>query len=165
MWDYDWFSSGYISGEYRILIKSSGIVQRVPAPSHVRCSDCSLEVDARFASTANHSYGIYFGLNQADDYYLFVVYDNGSFAILKWYNDEWHFLEGPTSSSAINLGQTPNHLRVDRRGSQITAYANGVYLASAQDSSLLGQGGVGLLAGSGDRTNVDARFDNFVVNR
>lgn len=63
--------------------------------------------------------------NDADDFYLFSISDNGYFRIQSYYNDEYHDQMSWTKSDAVNQGSS-NVLRVERTNYIARYYINGV---------------------------------------
>lgn len=79
----------------------------------------------------------------------------------KYMNDTWSTLIDWTYSPAIYPDKS-NHLRVDRVGTLIRLYINGVQVNTATDTSFTSAGrDAGLRVYSGDSTPLDTRFDNF----
>jgi hypothetical protein len=66
------------------------------------------------------------------------------------------------ASTEIHTGLAVNHLRLDCKGADLTAFVNGFQLAMAQDATLT-HGDAGLLAGTFKDPGVDIVFDNFVA--
>jgi C1A family cysteine protease len=151
----------YVGGEYRILMKNTNWWSG--GTSGYECTDGSIEVDGRFASSVYGSYGILFGITPSWDTYLFQVSGTQSYSLMKLRGGSWQTLVIWTFSSSINAGQARNHLGVVRNGSQISLYANGHSLTTVTDSSFMGKLRVGLAATAYTLPNVDARFDNFRV--
>lgn len=151
----------YVSGEYRFLVKAMHSAVFVRSDCH--CTDCSVEVDGRFASPVYGAYGIMFGMTNELDGYLFRVNGNRSYSLRIRQGDHWHTLIDWTASPHVNPGQVPNHLRVVRQGSQISLFANGQHLTDISDVTFMGDLWVGLTASAYAVSMVDARFDNFAV--
>lgn len=63
--------------------------------------------------------------NNADDFYLFSISDNGYFRIQSYYNDEYHEQVGWTKTDAVDEGGW-NVLRVERINYIARYYINGV---------------------------------------
>jgi len=78
----------------------------------------------------------------------------------------WTTLVDWTHSSSIMPGTAPNHLRVDRIGSDIIIYINGTQVVTYDDSSFTGPGrDAGVRVYSSDDYPAYGRFDNFGVYR
>lgn len=164
------YSTAYVGGEYRIFVKSPNQGGGAMHP-HFRCVDCVLEVDARYAADAYGAYGLSFGITEDDEsFYLFVIREDlpGE----PPYYEIWKVIggvepDGPLYTAAsphINPGQSTNHLRVVREGEDIRVYINGEHVITVPDDDIIGLFGVGLLAGSGEISGVDVRFDNFFAS-
>jgi hypothetical protein len=150
---------GYLNGEYQILLKQNGYIDR--AGPGVQEADFQVEADARAAASTQGTAGLYFGAVNNVGFYDFEVgfgaFSPGRYDEVTPSNSV--VLIQPPASSAVNQGNTSNHVKVTRKGSVITLFANGVQLAQISDSTL-GFGFVGLAASS-YADNFDARFDNF----
>ena len=156
---------GYVDEEYQILLKNtnSGWLQ---TPDLVLPNNYRIEVDAYQPSSDRDSHGLSFGIrwNGGDwESYQFLVYPPSQVYLLEknYMNGTWVTLIDWTGSAAINL-DTPNHLRVDRVGTLIRLYINGVQVNTATDASFTGTGrDAGVRVYSGNSAPVDTRFDNF----
>jgi hypothetical protein len=173
--DNRYFKYGYLNGEYQIYIKMARMGPGItPGPADGRdlylASDYRVEVDARTASAVAGTYGLRFGIEYSSDsfeaYQVVVWPPSGEFILDKRTMDgTWTTIVHWTYSSAINRGSGTNHIEVERVGSKIEIYMNGVEVANVTDGTLLGSGrDAGLVAYSGDSTGVDVRFDNFAAS-
>jgi hypothetical protein len=154
---------GYLNGEYQIRFKVGDWWTVVPAPGS-RCTDCAIEVDARFASTVQDACGIAFGITDDWDGYLFLVRGAMRYSLWKKQPGAWEAIVPWTSSPYLNPGTMTNHLRVVRSGTDIVLYANGWHLQSVSDDSFSGSLRVGVFAESFEDPEMDVRFDNFAVH-
>lgn len=158
------WSVGYLNGEYQILI-TERYAWAVGSPLQPAPSDYRLEVDARLASGAQGLYGLGFGADlQGQTSYLFLIYPvEQAYEIIRQNADGTQTtLEDEDYNPVINAGTATNRLRIDRIGSSIHAYVNGVLVATWDDDSFMGAGlDYGLFAASYGDDAVDARFDNF----
>ena len=150
----------YRNGEYRVLVKDDYRAAFSAAPG-VLCTNCGVEVDARFATGVYETLGILFGITDLWDTYLYEVSATGWFRLRMYKDGQWATLLDWTASPDLLLGMGTNHLRVVRNSNNIVLFANGTRLITLQDAQLTGQLRVGLVATSGASTPVDARFDNF----
>ena len=151
----------YVDGEYQIWLKTASLWRAVTRG--FRCTDCAIEVDGRFASSAYGAYGIMFGITDDWHGYVFRVNAQQEYSLFR-FTDQWDALVDWTASPALNAGQAVNHLRTVRDGSDIALYANGQHLATTSDDALTGSLRVGLYARAVDVADVDARFDNLAVH-
>lgn len=158
------WSIGYLNGEYQILLTENntwawGSPVR-PLPNNYR-----IEVDARLTSNNAASYGLLFGSDeQTGTGYEFAVFPMEQAYVIVRYDPggAWEVLEDEDYNPVIHAGTATNRLGIDRIGSSIHAYVNGVLVATWDDDSYTGTGlTYGLLANSYDEGAIDARFDNF----
>ena len=150
----------YLAGEYRIMVRNTS--WWTGARPGFKASDYVVAVDVRNAGNYG-SYGLLFG--GSDDWSQFYGFDidpDGYYWLWKKDGDDWTtFDEG--YSTHINTGTATNRIKVKRDGSEISIYANGQFITSVIDSSLLGERHLGLITFAYDQPGVDARFDNFAV--
>ena len=151
----------YVNGEYQILIKVPS--QYVGITPGLRCTDCAVEVDGRFASSVHGAWGIMFGITDAWDTYLYRIDGAQQYSLYKKQGATWEALINWTLSTSILPGQATNHLRVERRGTSIALYANGQHLQTITDGSFVGSLRVGATASAYESANVDVRLDNYAV--
>jgi|GEM_PF-1935626 len=158
------WSVGYLDGEYQILVTENG-AYATGTPLQPLPADYRLEVDARLTAATLGSYGLLFGGDEQEQTgYAFVVLPTEQGYVITRQNADGTFttLEDEDSTPVVNPGTAANRLRVDRIGSSIHAFVNGVLVATWDDDSYMGAGlSYGLVAYSYDEGAVDARFDNF----
>ena len=159
---------GYLDGEYQIIIRNLNSSWLV-TPNLVLPANYRIEVDAYgYALSAGQgSYGLVFGTRFGKDKityetYEFLVAPDQTFTLEKRTMDgTLSKLITWTYSNVINESGS-NHLRVDRVGTFIRLYVNGVQVANVNDASFAGTGrDAGLQVYSYDIAAVIARFDNF----
>jgi hypothetical protein len=163
--DNEFFRSEYLNGEYRGLSKQSGYFYFFQAPACER-QNYMVEADARWEGAPGESYGLRFGItNDFSQFYLFEVNpDFQLFRVLRRSPSGFAVVVPVTPSSAIRPGNTSNHLKVTRNGSQITLEVNGVVLGTWFDGTITGLTKVGLMFSPyDDNPSADVRFDNFRV--
>jgi hypothetical protein len=159
---------GYLSGEYRIVLKTTDSGWAV-SPDLMMPSDYRVEANARQTSSTPGSYGLMFGVGysgSAYEGYQVIVYPATQEYLLnkRSLDGTWTTLIDWTYNAVINPGTASNHLRVDRIGTSIHIYVNSVLVATFSDSSFTGSGrDAGVRAYSYDAVPVDMRFDNFKV--
>ncbi len=153
----------YVNDEYRIRVDEVQYdVWAFPGKSY---SNVDITVEARKeAGTDDNNFGIICRAVSDNEFYMGLVASDGYYVIQKLVNGDYERLSGEyfDYSDAINQGPTTNTIRLTCVDDTITLYANGVELASVQDTQF-SSGDVGLLAGTFDTAGVDIRFDNFVV--
>ncbi|MFO7623694.1 MAG: hypothetical protein R6V73_05035, partial [Anaerolineales bacterium] len=157
----------YLDGEYQIYFKlvdkGFGIT-----PDLILPSDYRIEVDARkLTPGVVCSYGLLFGSRWTADswetYQVLIWPTDQDFLVEKRSLDgTWTIIQDWTENTAIHLDAASNHIRVDRIGTAIKIYINGVLVADLIDSSFTGPGrDAGIRAYSYYDAPVDIRFDNF----
>ena len=172
----EYWNFGYLNGEYQFYLKvGNGIFWMTPGPITGRDlflpSDYRVEVDIRKVSGGDCVYGLMFGTqyasNSLEGYMVLVNPNSGEFYLDKNMMDgSWTVLVDWTYSSAINQGGGSNHIAVERIGSKIKLYINGLQVANITDSSFLGpERDAGVIVHTYDDPPVDVRFDNFSASQ
>lgn len=152
----------YKNGEYRILVRSTDWA--TGAHTTFQASDYFVSVDLRNPNNVWGSYGIGFGIMQNwSTLYTLEIYPDGWFGIYRVDPSSYVTLV-EKYSPAVNQGSAINHIRLERNGASISAYANGKLLASVTDGTYTGTLYIGLVATSYEQANLDIRFDNFRVD-
>ncbi len=152
----------YDGGGYRILVNA--LQANFWSTPHKDYSDVRIEVDAgKLAGPDENRIGL-ICRSDGQSYYFLIIGSDGYYGIGLFKDHEATLLgqSAMQASPEIKTGAAVNHLRLDCAGSSLTAYVNGVQLATAQDSGLQ-HGDVGLLAGTFNEPGVDVVFDNFVA--
>jgi Immune inhibitor A-like, MAM domain len=158
-------TAGYLNGEYQILLKTTDSFWWA-TPDLALPSNYRIEVDVRQVSTAKEAHGLIFGrLRGAGGAEMYAFYLD---AVNRMYllqranpDDTLSTLIDWTFHSAVST-DSPNHLRVDRVGTLIRLYVNGVQVDTSTDASYTSAGrDAGVVAVSSDGAPVDTRFDNF----
>jgi hypothetical protein len=128
-------------------------------------TNTTIEVDATVTGSARDSdFGILCRGLDSDNQVLLLISADGYAVIGKFTGGEFVLLSSEewVESSAINQGNTLNHIRGDCVGNTYTLYANGELIATATDDEFT-TGMVGLTIGSYQDPNGAVLFDNFVV--
>jgi uncharacterized repeat protein (TIGR01451 family) len=154
----------YFNQEYRIRTKQSEYIYLFRAPTCAR-ENYVVEADMRWnGDDYGYGYGLLFGLNgDYSQYYYFEVLALEKYYQL-WRRDSTGFslITGPTYSSAINAGTGVNHLKVTRKGDQITLNVNGTDLGTWTDGVFTGLTYTGVATNPYlDKPVSDLRVDNF----
>ena len=112
-------------------------------------------------------FGIQFATNSIEAYTVLINPTSREFILGKNMMDgSWIVLVDWTYSSAINQGGGTNHIAVERIGSAIKLYINGIQVANITDSSFLGPGrDAGFVAHTYDDAPIDVRIDNFSASQ
>ena len=165
--DNEYATTGYVSGEYQIVTKTSDYGYLVKAPTCKR-QNFVLETDVRFMNGYQGGYyGLLFGVN--DDfskYYLFMIDpDERSYILLYFSGSEYLPVVPGIHSAAIHTNTASNHLKVTLNGSQITLEINGIVLGTWSHSVGMENSSVGLFnMPNPNYWRTEARFDNFIVS-
>ncbi|MFV9505860.1 MAG: zinc-ribbon domain-containing protein [Oscillochloridaceae bacterium umkhey_bin13] len=106
--------------------------------------------------------GLIFHYQDADNFYLFSVAGDGTYALEVLEDDQWVTLIDWTPSEVIS--ETRNTMRVATQGDQITLFINGVEVDGINDGAFTsGQVGIALTTFADSTGRV--RFDNLVIAR
>jgi hypothetical protein len=161
---------GYLEGEYQVYLKTYpyGLLN---TPNLYLPPNYRLQIDARqVSSEVPVSLGLAFDMvwngNQYAVYEFLLYPEAGQYKLEKRdLSGIWHILIDWTAHPAINPGNETNHLMVDRVGSGMWLYINGVNVNSYDDGELAGPGrDAGLRAYNWAADGAEARFDNFRVS-
>lgn len=152
----------YQDGAYSISVPQNGaLFWAAPDGSF---SDLSLQVDAQRASGDQGYYGALCRIQDAENYYYFIVRPDGYFTIGKFQAGSFISLTpgGWTYHAAIQSGEDSNLLQAECVGDELRFFANGELLGEASDSTF-SSGRPGLIAAALDDQGFQALFDNFTV--
>ncbi|EFO81080.1 hypothetical protein OSCT_1064 [Oscillochloris trichoides DG-6] len=106
--------------------------------------------------------GVIFHYQDARNFYLFSVANDGYYALELLKDDTWQTLIDWTQSDMIHPRY--NMLRVETKGERITLKVNGSLLEATEDSALSG-GNTGVAVSSFEDGPVMIRFDNLLITR
>jgi hypothetical protein len=155
----------YENGVYRIFVNLKNDDFFATSGSSLP-NDVRVEVDAtKVAGSDNNDFGILCRYQDNNNLYQFVLSSDGYVGILKLVDGTMQSIAAETlvESSAVNLGNAQNHIRADCIGEMLTLYVNGQQVSTAQDTTFLRGGAVGVFAGTYDHPGTDIYFDNFIV--
>lgn len=160
--DFNYGSFEYLNGEYRMNAKVSPAW--LGSRSGHKYTDYILEVDVRNASGTFGYYGLLFEFAEDwSQYYVFQIDTNGRYVIFLFNSDNSGGWLSDGYSPSIHTGTATNHLKLERNGSQIWAYANGELLTVLPEATSTESRYVGLFTIADPTPNVDSRYDNFTV--
>lgn len=151
----------YMDGEYRILVRATK--WSAAASPGFQASDYTVSVDLRNKKNVWGSYGLAFEI--ASDWtslYTLEIYPDGWYGLYRYDPGSLSILS-EAYSPAIYAGSATNHIKVERNGDSINAFANGQLLVSVKDATYMGFRYFGLAVFSGSQPQVDIRFDNYTV--
>ena len=151
----------YQADEYHISVYE---MNAAPWTSTNRQDDnVSISVDARpVTEGANGYYGLLCRIRDDQNFYYFVIQNNGDYAIGKYKEGVFQPLEGWRGSDAIHPGNQTNHLQADCVGNTLRFYVNNVMLGEVTDTDFI-SGFSGLIADALDTQGFEAAFDNFLI--
>ena len=101
-----------------------------------RFKDFIIEEDIRLVSgPKNSSYGLIFRGQDDDNFYRFLVSENGNYVVGARINGQWVDMPRWMMSEYVEKGYSTNHLKVVCKGTQIEVYVNGHHLTTVEDDS------------------------------
>lgn len=154
----------YIDGAFTFQIRQPA-VEAWSTPG-LQLYDVDIEVDAAHTGSAR---GTMFGLicryQNPDNYYFFLISDDGYAAIGSNVQGERQLLSHPTMLpfESIHTGSSTNHLEAVCAAESLRFSVNGSLLAEVQDTRFKG-GDVGLIVISSDEPGGEIRFSSFGVH-
>lgn len=154
--------AAYSKDSYHIYVKSPNV--NLWAHPGQNFSTVTVEADVLSAGgPAENRMGLICRMQDAANFYYFVISDDGYYGIGKVKAGKWSLLETPEMRphSAILTGSS-NHLRADCVGDLFAFYVNDQLVGTAADKDFR-SGDVGILAGSFNIPGADIYFDNFVA--
>jgi N-acetylneuraminic acid mutarotase len=155
--------NAYDSGAYQILVRPAG--WSAVASAGISATNFTVQVDAWLASSSAGQYGIVFNMSpDGKNYYLYDIDYGDNAEIWKVRNGNWTNLAFGAAPSTGSTPQTSHQLTLTEDGSAFSGFVDGQLTILATDSSLApGMVGLGVLEYANE-SNVDARFDNFVLS-
>jgi len=102
--------------------------------------------------------------NDSGSYYMFVIWPDGYYAIVKWLGNTKSWLVEPTFSEAIQPGKTTNQIEVICAGPWLQLMINGSPMATIHEDQPLSGGFSALVAGRDAPGAAIVSFDNLVVS-
>jgi serine/threonine-protein kinase len=162
----DWgsISRAVVDGTYRWEIQANQAVGRWCTPDLTESTgvveDFYLAVDARrLAGPEAAAYGLIFR-QDAENYYLFSVRDDGYYQFSTWYDYQWQPTIDWTQTEEVLSGET-NRLSVIGRGASFEFYINDAFIATAENNQLTsGETGLSISTAATEETAVFV-FDNY----
>jgi hypothetical protein len=124
-----------------------------------------MEVQASLLNgSPNNDFGLICRYQDDNNFYVFLVSNDGYAGILKVRDGIYEMLSGPSMEykPEIPQGAGSNRLRAECVGDALSLYVNDNRVATAQDSDFR-EGDIGLVAGTYDTAGVDILFDDFVA--
>lgn len=152
----------YTRGGY--VIENKVVQDVVWSTRSQQFSDMRVEVTAnRESGDLEGYYGVVCRFADGSNFYVLAVSSDGSYMIGKQKAGNLTFLiEGLNESGSVFTGNAPNLIRGDCIGNTLSLYANGVMLASVEDTDFTA-GAAGLAVGTKRNPGYEAFFDDFKV--
>ena len=160
------YVTDYTTGGYHINVTPANY-SAFANPYQSFQNDVRIEVDAlKIGGPDDNAFGVQCRYQDTKNFYFFYISSDGYVGIGIDKDGTKTIISSSdgnmVSDSNINQGASPNHIRVDCIGSDLTMYVNGTEIASATDSTFSG-GDVGLMARSFGTGGVDILFSDFFV--
>lgn len=154
---------GYEDGEYRVVVRGSGLFIWGNPKRSYDLSDFSIEVDVRRVD-GPVDIPMSLVVRRRDDrnFYQFSIASDGTCGVDMLQNDNWNSLIEWAASESVKQGTEWNHLRVECVGPRMRFYVNNDLIADFEDNTFA-SGNVGLGAGPVDEGSAEVRFDNVRV--
>jgi len=127
----------------------------------------SISVDAKPVTKGmNGYYGLICRIQDEQNFYYFVIRNNGDYTIGKHKKAGFQslFSEGWRGSNAINQGNQINLLKADCVGDRLRFYVNNAMLGEATDTDL-SSGFSGIIAAALDAQGFEVLFNNFRITK
>ncbi|MGB9592647.1 MAG: hypothetical protein ACPL7R_00755 [Anaerolineae bacterium] len=157
----------YVSGEYQILAKQSGLVFVSLAPVQMQSDWVRISVKARRAGGSALAYGVVFG---GSGMYALMVSPQGWVAL--WQYDaqarQWVEVRGWTRCNAVRGGEATNTLTVDKEDGLVRFFVNGTAVEFTptwrdRDTFVVRSLGLAAISFSESGPPADSRFDDYAV--
>ena len=159
------YEAHYLPGEYRIAFAAANYYAILTNRNIAPQANVRLEADmTRFGPVQEPMFGFACRASDRDNFYGAVIDTQGSAVVFKIVGGRYVELARAQNHAAIRRGNAPNRLRFDCIGTQLTLYANGTPLATAQDGQF-GSGLPGFLVYAFDQGGLDLHIRNFVATR
>lgn len=160
--DEDGFTD-YVDDTYHIQIARANILWFTNPYRYF--DDVRVEVDTvLYDGSEDNAFGIICAYEDIENFFIALISSNGYYGFLQSLDGDFEYIgyDGMITSSAINLGGAPNHMRVDCIDSTISLYVNGEFVDAIAGLDLT-SGDVGLYGESFGDAFTEIEFDNFVV--
>ena len=157
----------YENGIYRIFVNLEN-QDYLGTPGLFLQSDVRVEVDAtKVSGSDDNDFGVLCRYQDNNNFYQFFVSSDGYVGILKVVDGFNQNISGGQliDHPAVNIGNAMNRIGADCLGDTLTMYVNGQQVLTAQDTTFMTGGDVGIFAGTYDEPGTDIHFDNFIVKK
>jgi hypothetical protein len=97
--------------------------------------DASFEIEATVSKPRSAAVAILFRYQDTQNFYILSVDGTGRYRVARYVDDAFSVLRDWTPSSAISAAGSPNRLKVEMVGDELTFYCNGQRLTTLRDSA------------------------------
>ncbi|MCC6260483.1 MAG: hypothetical protein IT311_06435 [Anaerolineales bacterium] len=153
-------------GQFQLEIKTPSWIAWNYCNTYLTPNDFIYEGDVTtLGGPDENALGLIFNYSDTSkEFYGFVISANGRYAFIKDSVNytETKYLADWQSSSAIQLGNATNHLKIEAHGASFKYYVNGTALGEISNSDL-GHGRIGFVASTFGQGGVQTAFDNLKV--
>jgi hypothetical protein len=157
-------ASGYQNGEYRIKLNAQDAAILAYPNKAVRNAEGELyQVDARRVGGASDvGSGLLVRALDKNNYLLFVVYNDGAYALYAKVNGSLQAIVAPETSSAIKSSGS-NRLQVLAEGTDFALAVNGTVVKKITLDGVWTEGGFGIVAVGSDTAAAEVAFKDYAV--
>jgi serine/threonine protein kinase len=154
-------SYGYQPDGYHIFVNA--IDQALWAKTNREDGNVSIYVDAApVTPDANGYFGLLCRVQDNQNFYYFVIQNNGNYTMGKFKNGEFQPFSNWMQSGAIRQGNQTNRLESECLGNKLRFYVNNILLGEMTDADF-GSGFSGVIAAALNAQGFEARFNNFLI--
>jgi serine/threonine protein kinase len=157
-------SYSYQGGAYSISVLQNDL--SLPAVPDSVFSDLRMTVEVRRGSGDKGYYGVLCRVQDAENYYFFILRPDGYFEMGRYQLGSFTSLTSKSGGwiyhAAIQTGDATNHLQAECEGDQLRFFVNDELLWQASDNAF-SAGKPGLVVAALDDGGFQALFDDFTV--
>ncbi len=138
-------SSGFTAeqtdaGDYRFengayVIEAFEADQIVWQVINTMVDDASFEIEATVSKPRSAAVALLFRYQDNQNFYILSVDGTGRYRVARYVDDAFSVLRDWTSSPSINAAGSPNRLKIEMAGDELTFYCNGQRLTTLRDSA------------------------------
>ncbi len=97
--------------------------------------DASFEIEATVSKPRSAAVALLFRYQDNQNFYILSVDGTGRYRVARYVDDAFSVLRDWTSSPSINAAGSPNRLKIEMAGDELTFYCNGQRLTTLRDSA------------------------------
>jgi len=154
----------YFDGGYRFKNKLPDLLSWSLEPTGDKYDDIRIEVEGtKLAGPADSEMGIVARYQDGDNFYVFIISDDGYGIIFKFEDGDLEILSGDGMDRVREINPNDlNQIAAVCDGEDLELWVNGELAITATDSAFE-DGEVGLIVGNFDVGGADYLFDNFII--